>query len=268
MTKNTSLTFLKLGGSLITDKTRQLTAKEDVIARLAAEIAVSQADRPNRTLVIGHGSGSFGHAIAHQYQTQDGVSGRTGWQGFAEVWMAARELNQIVVSTLGAAGLPVIAFPPSAGVLAAGKQLQSWDTQPLQAALSHRLVPVVQGDVIFDTQQGGTIFSTEQVFQHLARPLQPSQILLAGAEAGVYLDPSRPEAIIPAITPNSFEAIKHKLSGSGAVDVTGGMLSKVEWMLSLVRAIPNLQVRIFSGAVPGQVQKALAGEPIGTLISL
>jgi isopentenyl phosphate kinase len=44
------------------------------------------------------------------------------------------------------------------------------------------------------------------------------------------------------------------------------MLSKVEQSLALVQDIPGMQVRIFSGETTGMVQRALAGEPVGTLI--
>ena len=50
------------------------------------------------------------------------------------------------------------------------------------------------------------------------------------------------------------------------MDVTGGMKSKVEEMLSLVEQIPNLNVQIFSGEETGNVKRTLTGELLGTLI--
>jgi hypothetical protein len=38
-------------------------------------------------------------------------------------------------------------------------------------------------------------------------------------------------------------------------------------MLELVQEIPGLTVQIFSGEPPGNVQKVLAGENLGTLIT-
>jgi isopentenyl phosphate kinase (EC 2.7.4.-) len=60
--------FLKLGGSLITDKTRENAPRLDVIRRLAREISGALATAPPK-LVLGHGSGSFGHAAARKYGT-------------------------------------------------------------------------------------------------------------------------------------------------------------------------------------------------------
>lgn len=258
--------FLKLGGSLITDKTKPMTPQHEVIQRLADEITQAVNTMPGLHLVIGHGSGSFGHAVANEYQTQDGGRGSSFWKGFSEVWAAARELNQIMIEHFVSAGLPVIAFPPSAGIITRDKRITSWDTRPIQLALTHGLIPVVQGDVIFDENIGGTILSTEAVFQHLASVLSPQEILLAGLDEGVYKDPHQPQAIIPHISPENFSDILPALLTSEAVDVTGGMLAKVSLMIDLIKDNPSLKVRIFSAVKPGNLQAALAGEWVGTQI--
>ena len=263
---NKNLTFLKLGGSLITDKTTPLTARLDVIGRIANEIALAKQQNPSLQLVIGHGSGSFGHAAASLHQTQSGGKGKAYWQGFAEVWAAARTLNQIVVESLIRSGLPVIAFPPSAGVVAEENALRHWNLRPIKAALSHNLIPVVQGDDIFDMQQGGTIFSTEVIFQYLAKDLLPRNLLLAGSDEGVYTDSQQPENVIARITPSNVHEVLPVLSGAEAVDVTGGMLAKVMLMVSLVEENPQIEVQIFSGLTPGNIQEALMGEKLGTAI--
>lgn len=260
------VTFLKLGGSLITDKSQPLTAKPEIIRQIAHEITAFRHLHPKTPLLIGHGSGSFGHAVASQYQTQKGGAGGTYWNGFAAVWRAARELNQILIEIFHQAGLPVISFPPSAGVISRDKDLISWDLKPMELALSNNLIPVVQGDVIFDSIIGGTIFSTEKIFKYLCGQLRPKRILLAGLEEGVYSDPQVPKNVYPKITPSIFEDIRFAISGSQTADVTGGMLSKVEMMLTLVEKDPELKVQIFSGLKPGNIKKALVGETLGTII--
>lgn len=265
--KNNQIIFLKLGGSLITDKDKPLTPRIDVIEGFAAEIAEAIQRKGDFHLVIGHGSGSFGHATADQFQTHLGGQGEAYWRGFAEVWRAARELNQIMIDLLYKAGLPVVAFPPSAGLISEDKHLASWDTNPIKIALSHGLIPVVHGDVIFDLEIGGTIFSTEQVFLYLAKVLHPSKILLASLDKGVYKKTKKSKKIIPLITPKNYASLLSTLSGSQSIDVTGGMQSKVSLMLSLVEELPELQVQIFSGSKPGNIKKALCGEQLGTMIT-
>jgi isopentenyl phosphate kinase len=260
------LTFLKLGGSLITDKDTPRTPRRDVLARLAVEIAAAHATHPGMRLVLGHGSGSFGHNSARKHGTRQGVSGPRGWLGFAEVWREARALNQIVVETLSAAGLPVIAFPPSAALITHNGQVLRWDLEPMQAALDAGLIPLVNGDTVFDQQRGGTILSTEDLFFYLARQLHPRRILLAGLEEGVWRDFPACTQLIAAITPKYFADVAAQIGGSASVDVTGGMLEKVRSMLSLAETLPGFEAVIFSGVQPGMLQAVLLGKDAGTTI--
>lgn len=269
MSKVNRLVFVKLGGSLITDKTQPMTPRLELIDRLAQEIAAAVSACPDLSLIIGHGSGSFGHDVANRYQTRTGGIGAAYWQGFSEVWQAARALNQHVVHAFNLANLPVVAFPPSAGVITQNRHVVAWDIQPIKLALYHGMIPVVYGDVVFDIELGGTILSTEDLFVELTRSICPQQILLTGLDKGVYADPLQPDAIIPLITPQDLDHIRPVLSPSQAVDVTGGMLTKVEAMVDLVKDNPSLEVKIFSGATPGNLQIALT-DPlahIGTLIA-
>jgi isopentenyl phosphate kinase len=258
--------FLKLGGSLITDKTTPHTHRPEVLARMAHEIAAAREQDPGLRLVIGHGSGSFGHVPAQKYATRWGVSSAADWNGFAEVWREAHALNQLVIDALTTEGIPVLAFPPSACILANGGQVSGWDLKPIRSALAADLVPLVNGDVAFDTQLGGTILSTEDVFRFLARELHPERILLAGIEEGVWADYPVRQHLIQEITPGNLLQFASVLGGSQAVDVTGGMVAKVQMMLELVQEIPGLKVQIFSGNEPGLVMQALLGIKAGTHI--
>jgi len=264
--KTGTLTFLKLGGPLIPDKTRPPTPHPEVIARLEGEIAAACRRDPALRLVLGHGSGSFGHVPARRYATRQGVRSREDWQGFIEVWREAAALNRLVVDALAEAGLPAMPFQPSASVIAGAGRVFSWDVRPLRMALESGLLPVVYGDVIFDLQRGGTILSTEDLFDYLAEQLRPRRVLLAGLEQGVWADFPRCTHLVDEITPQNWEQIAPALGGSAATDVTGGMASKVQQSLALAQAIPGLEVRIFSGVTPGMIERALGGETVGTVI--
>jgi isopentenyl phosphate kinase len=261
-----SLIFLKLGGSLITEKTQPRTPRLDVINRLAREIGASLTLNPELRLVVGHGSGSFGHVAAKKYGTHQGVHSPADWTGFADVWHEARLLNQIVIESLVIAGLPAMSFPPSAGVLAEDGMVLKWDICSLEAALENNLLPVVAGDVVFDTRRGGTILSTEDAFGYLARQLKPQQILLAGIEPVVWMDFPKRTTMIPIINQHNITAVAPGLLGSPATDVTGGMAQKVASMLDLAQAVPGLEILIFSGNEPGNIEHVLQGASHGTVI--
>ena len=263
-----STIFLKLGGSLITDKTRIEHARRPIIRRLAREIKAAREARPDLQLVLGHGSGSFGHVAAKKHGTREGVKDRSGWLGYAEVAAAAARLNQIVADLFVAEGAPVVSLPPSASARCDDGRLSYLDTFVLRAMLEHGLVPLVQGDVALDAVRGATIVSTEDVFLYLVREFQPTHILLAGEVAGVYDHRDATGAIIPVITLGNVEQYTSALGGSHGADVTGGMLGKVNQMLDVVQHHPAVVARVFSGAVRGNVQRLLIDPdaPIGTAI--
>jgi isopentenyl phosphate kinase len=235
-----------------------------VIARAAAEIAAARSANPKLPLLLGHGSGSFGHFPAKQHGTREGVRNPEQWIGFIEVWRQAAALNHLVMDALLATGLPAISFSPSAGALAQDGEVASWELQPILAAVAAGLVPVVYGDVAFDLARGGTVLSTEDLFLHLVAALKPTRILLAGDEEGVLADYGTNPQLIEEITPANYADVAAGIRGPAAPDVTGGMAGKVESMLEIVRQLPNCEVYIFSGLVPGNIEKALSGASLGT----
>lgn len=270
------LVFLKLGGSLITEKTERYTLRPAKLRSLAGEIRAAVSEMPNLRLVLGHGSGSFGHYAVHDHLNARDFpatsKGRTRsdagyWQGFAEVWYRASQLNRHVIDALHEAGVPTISQAPSSAVTSSGGAIASWDLTSLRAALESGVVPLIFGDIVFDDRQGGKVLSTEVLMWHLAHELRPTRILLAGLEAAVWADFPARSSPVAKITPSNFVALAERIGGSHGPDVTGGMRSKVAEMLSLVKSVPGLTVRIFSGEEPGNVRAALGGADLGTLVS-
>ncbi len=273
-----NLIFLKLGGSLITDKTRPRTPHLDRLKGLCGEIASVLVRAPRLPLLIGHGSGSFGHIPAKKYGTRKGLPSpappeegeiRTGtyWHGFTEVWHEARELNKIVMDALREANIPALAISPSSSVIARDGEVAEWNLAPIKHALAKGITPVVYGDVVFDEIRGGTILSTENLFIHLAREMRPQCVFLAGVEDGIYADfPARKQRVT-RVSSASYAEIRTGIGQSSGTDVTGGMSSKVEEMLQLVEEIPTIEVQIFSGVKSGNLTRILNGERLGTLIT-
>ncbi|NJM07130.1 uridylate kinase [Candidatus Gracilibacteria bacterium] len=265
------LTFVKFGGSVITDKQGHEAPDAPLIARLAAEVAAARHIQPELQLILSHGSGSFGHVYAARYGIHKGLPASSNWIGFARTADAAARLNRIVVAALLACDVPTLTLQPSASALAQNGILQHWETATLTHALTQRLVPLVYGDVAFDSAQGSAIISTEQLLAYLCQQpaLQPQRIVLVG-EAAVYTaDPRRePQAApIAQINVSNIEAVLHGSGGSHGVDVTGGMHNKITLMWSLVQRLPQLEV-VLIGPQPGLLTQALSGHvpSFGTII--
>ena len=245
--------FLKLGGSLITDKSRPYAARRAVIRRLAGEIRSALDGLPACRLLLGHGSGSFGHWAARPHGTREGVRTPDQWRGYAEVAAAAARLNRIVADTLLEVGVPILSVQPSASARCHAGELVRMDTHTIRVALDRGLVPLVHGDVALDDAIGGTIVSTEDLFIYLADEFQPARVLLVGQAPGVLKD----GGVVPSIGPGDLPALREALVGSDGVDVTGGMADKIMQMLKLVERHPATCVHILSGSKPGVLAHVL-----------
>jgi isopentenyl phosphate kinase len=176
----------------------------------------------------------------------------------------AAELNYLVAATLEKAGLWVWRIQPSASAHSMDGEITEMSLTPIQAALEHRLIPLVYGDVCIDEKRGGTIISTEKIFFYLAKHLPVDHVLLLGEVDGVYDQNGK---TVPEVTPGNFAQIEAALGGSAGIDVTGGMETKVRDMLSLVQVLPQMTIRIMSGNQPNLLEQTLRGlaQP-GTLI--
>jgi len=253
------LVFLKLGGSVITDKRSPRSLRRDTIVRLGREIRAACMGGRVRTL-IGHGGGSFAHVPAHKHRVKEGLPWGGRWQGYWHTRRAVMDLNARVVDALADGGLRVHAVQPSASALARDGALVRMESGVIQGLLDAGERPMVFGDAILDESLGFTIISTEDLFSHLARRLRPRRMVLACDVQGVFTADPRADpqaAVIPRIA--SAASTRPRLGGSPGTDVTGGMMHKVTALCALARACPECEVRIVSGLVPGVITDAIAG---------
>jgi len=269
-----NLVFIKLGGSLITDKRKRYHARFATIKRLAEEIAQALNVDPTLKVLIGHGSGSFGHVAAHE-SGYDAKAGHPSPMAFAQVAAAASALNHIVRRALLEAHLPAISMPPSASARLQDGKLTEMAVEPIISLLKQGLIPIVFGDVALyaaTRDQRGGIASTEMIFSLLAERMRPQRMLLLGMVEGVFEQMPSEEhptpALVPEVTVQTWSSVQSGLGGSHGTDVTGGMIAKVSETLHLIQAIPTLQIRIVSGTQPGLLKRLLVDPTTkaGTLI--
>ena len=256
------LYVVKLGGSLITDKERDATARRDVIARLARELAAARAVLPHAVL-LSHGSGSFGHAAAARHGLRDGVRDASQLAGVAITQDQAHRLHRIVIEELIGAGLAPFSLAPSSFLVAEGGRPVEVQIEPLLRALAAGLLPVVFGDVVMDRSRGASICSTETVVTALAPRLAAAAcpitcVFWMGSTPGV-LDAE--QRTIDAITSDNIESVLALAAGAAGTDVTGGMRHRVEtaWRLAGER-IPSV---ILDGLEGGALERALLGQATG-----
>ncbi|MEJ2311820.1 MAG: isopentenyl phosphate kinase [Gemmatimonadales bacterium] len=265
--------LVKLGGSLITLKDRPDTPRSGVIDRLAREIAEAWPNLEGG-LILGHGSGSFGHAAAHDVGLLgDGASGRARLssseglarmaRGAPDVQRKAAELHALVMAALREVDLPAFSIAPSSGATASEARILSFQAQPFALALSGSLLPVTYGDVVMDRERGASILSTETVLAGLADSLPDhgwavERAIWLGETDGIY---DAEGVTVSRVSASLGERLRHSVGGSGATDVTGGMAHRLDTALAL--AAQGVRSWIGDGTREGVLARALIGEEVG-----
>lgn len=265
MSKN--VIFIKLGGSIITDKQTPKKASLRTIQQLAEEIKRARG-KTSDLIVIGHGSGSFGHQIASKYQIQNGLKNIDSLLGMSLVREEAAALNKIVVAEFLKQGLPVFTQSPSSFITASNKKPYVFLTSSIIGLLNKGLIPIVYGDVIVDKKIGCTIFSTEMVLNLIATNLnlykefKSKEVIQVGKTDGVLDQNGR---TISQIDKTNYKKILTAVKGSDSVDVTGGMQHKVREAFELAK---NKTSTLLISAKYGNLEKAILGEKVeGTVIT-
>lgn len=262
---NQNLVFVKLGGSIITDKRQRYTLREENVHRLAGEIAASIKGKEDLRLLIGHGAGSFGHVAAHENGFNITQKASNSAQAIAQVSAATQRLHQMLVQILLEKGINAISIHPSSVAFCKDGTLVNFGLNALDSALSLNMLPLIHGDVVADDDGTWCIISTEELFIHLAPILQPHKIILVGEVDGVFTsDPLTDAAAqpIPEISSANIRQVENMLSTSHGIDVTGGMHSKVLSLYHLVEMLPRLKIYFVSGNRPGALQETLLGDTL------
>ncbi|HII85753.1 TPA: isopentenyl phosphate kinase family protein [Candidatus Bathyarchaeota archaeon] len=260
----TKTIVLKIGGSVITDKNGELSARTEVINRLSEEIA--HAKTPS--LIVVHGGGSFGHPTANRHAIKEGLKSESQKIGFAETHHVMTVLNGLVMDSLVWHSIPAVSVAPSSCVITEEGRIKSLDDGPLKMLLEMGFMPVLYGDVTLDEKLGFTVLSGDQLAAYLAVKFGATKIIFGVDTDGLFdSDPkiNKNAKLYDHITLKQLNNIQEKLKAPTKADVTGGIYGKVvELSQAVEKGIP---VEIVNAAKPNRIYKTLLGEKIqGTLI--
>ena len=247
--------LIKLGGSVITDKSQYKKFNKEQTARLCREIAES-----GRSVMIVHGAGSYGHVLAKRYAIQNGLVDFAQVSPAAMVHHDAMELGLLVTSEHMAVGIPAASLSPGSCFVMDEGRLVVNDDEVIRRMSHVGIMPVTHGDVVMDRQKGFAIVSGDELMEVMARIFKPERIVFVSDIDGLYdSNPKEnPEArMIPEVTQEILDGVS---SDEDVDDVTGGVRNKMEAMLRMCS--PDRDCVLVNGTVPGRLLSLLRGEEV------
>ena len=242
---------VKLGGSLITEKSKPYTLRSQALDEAVG--AVAEAYSRGRRIVLVHGGGSFGHYEVDRIVREKGILYATD---AARVQHAMLKLAKEVIGRLLAAGVPASLHPPHT-------LCSSWPgecfLQPIMRDLSLGLVPVTYGDAIPGHNDDVIIVSGDDLALSIATYLgRETCIIYVIDKAGII---GRDGRVLSEVSPRS-ELMKVE---SGGFDVTGGIEKKLSTAFEAARR----GLRVVVTSVEGMRRIIVEGKPLrgaGTLV--
>jgi len=243
------LTILKIGGSIITNKSKGVVEKEkkEEIKRISREISYNP-----RNLLLVHGVGSFGHPQVENYNLK---VEKNNIRGVVETHLACVKLNYLFCKALFEEGVSSAPMNPFSVVKLADSL--EFDIQIILKLVGKGIIPVFHGDMVYDrVNDCFEVISGDRIVVELAKAMNVSRVGYATDVEGLIVEGEVKDEI--TIDENVIELLEKAPSKS---DVTGGMKGKVK---SLLKLRPGSEALIFSGLVDGNIRNFLGGKKVGT----
>ncbi|HUW91140.1 MAG TPA: isopentenyl phosphate kinase [Candidatus Nanopelagicaceae bacterium] len=255
---------IKLGGSLLTDKSTEYKLKEDVIKAVAAEIKDCIDLGLIKSLVIIHGVGSFGHPPVLKYNLHRGFRNKDQLISMSKTQQIVNEFRKTIATTFLEEGVPINLMHASSMVVGSKMVITDYTFNSLKGFLSLGMVPLIGGDMMYDTSLGFSVCSGDQLAVVLSRVLHAKQLLFATDVPGVFdKDPKSEEhaQLLREININEIEQLFSNKNETAEADASGKMRGKLLSLASIKDQIQEgLEVAILSMKKKGVLKNYLKGE--------
>lgn len=254
--------LIKLGGSVITEKSTTATFRSSVMNDLASQLAKS-----NKDFILVHGAGSFGHVLAKKYELNKGFKNKKQRQGFSATQVLVQTLNTRVLSSLHQFNIHAVSLPAHALLKLKNHELESINIDIFHDYVKSGFIPVTYGDVVLDSQLSFSICSGDLLMWILAKEFHPEKVIFVIDEDGIYTkNPKKYDdaTLLGEIEPQEIDSLQTSLDTHA--DVTKGMAGK----LKTIKKITTLHIDtvLVNGLVPERVYDVLTNRStVQTLIT-
>ncbi|MFW9917104.1 MAG: isopentenyl phosphate kinase [Candidatus Thorarchaeota archaeon] len=259
------LTIIKLGGALLTDKSAPYTARKDILTAVAREIKECLDLGLLKSLILLNGVGSFGHPPVLAHQLHKGFLGPEKLLPLSNTFRIVNEFRNMIVTHLQEAAIPVFLIHPSSMAVAEQMRMTRYFLEPVKGYMSVGLIPLLGGDMLYDSAMGWSVGSADQLGVILAQELSATRLIFATDVPGIYEgDPKTHAAVklMEEINLNELEAALETM-GMGTADASGEMKGKLKALIPAKGLIEKgLEISIISMMEYGNLKALLKGDQV------
>jgi len=260
------ITVIKLGGSLLTDKSRPYEARKSIIAATAMELRECIDEGLIESLVLIHGVGSYGHPPVLEYKLYKGFTGPEQFIPLSKTQGIVNEFRLMITKEFQEAGLPVNLLHPSSMSVAEKMRITKTFFDPLRGWMALGMIPILGGDLLYDKAMGFSIGSGDELAIVLARDLRAKRLIFAMDELGVYdADPKKnPHAkLLTEIGTNDLDRVIEELGQLEQTDASGAIKGKLSYIAAIKDLIESgLETTLLSMMKYGNLKAQLRGQDI------
>ncbi len=232
--------LIKLGGSIITNKEKALSARRTTIDNIVK--VLKKIDEP---FIIIHGGGSYGHYWSVKYGMHTKPA-KYNTRGLSIVKNSMVELNKIILDSFLKNKLNPYCLPPTDFVR--GNKPISRKIKEIEKIAKSGLIPITFGDALWYGDKKSYILSGDKIMSMLAKVLRPKLSIFVLNVDGLYSDLKKKKLITQS------DGKKPKIS-KNTMDVTGGMRRKVEEAEKISKM--GLNVFFVNGNKPERILNAV-----------
>lgn len=216
------ITIIKLGGSVITDKSVPFKILYDNISDIAEQIA----KYGKRNILLIHGGGSVGHYLVEKLKFNEKEAQDP--KAISTIIYEMDNLTQAISKAFLEFGVPVVAlqthsfvFLDEKGIILDSKFVLNW--------LKKGLIPILKGDVILGYDGVARVISGDVLISELAKLDEVKRVIMCFDQDGII---DKDGNVIKQLSLKSnFEEL---IWPTNKYDVTGGLKAKLKAMAPIV----------------------------------
>ena len=235
--------LIKLGGSIITNKEKPLSARRKTIDNI-----LNQINRIREPKILVHGGGSYGHYWSVKYDMHTKPA-KYDMRGVSIVKNSMIDLNKIILDSAVKNRINAYCLPPT-DFMNGNKPIKNKILTINEIAKSG-LTPITYGDALWFGKKKSYILSGDVIMTMIGKILKPRLSIFVLDVDGVYSNTKSKKLI------RDFKKEKPIIS-KNKIDVTGGMTRKITEATNMSKS--GLKVFFVNGNKPKRILDAVSGK--------